>query len=236
MKTIKTDIIPKSTTIVDIDAPKELDKKEEAKGLTLDSPMVRNRIAQNGLLGLMKMKPAPFYLKEYAGQIEVGNLEDDLGKLKSCDWVIEVVIEYMPIKLDLLKKLVPNLAPGAILTTNTSGLSVNEMAEVLPPEIRKNFLATHFFNPPRYMRLMEIVPCKDTDPAVTKDMADFISLQKTREESEQSWIVEIADVDDSNYDLSVKNPNTPEEAPLRSPQEILTEIEELDLETASGFH
>ena len=155
--------------------PKELDKKEEAKGLTLDSPMVRNRIAQNGLLGLMKMKPAPFYLKEYAGQIEVGNLEDDLGKLKSCDWVIEVVIEYMPIKLDLLKKLVPNLAPGAILTTNTSGLSVNEMAEVLPPEIRKNFLATHFFNPPRYMRLMEIVPCKDTDPAVMKDMADFIS-------------------------------------------------------------
>ena len=155
--------------------PRELDKQEEAKGLTLDSPVVRNRIAQNGLQGLLKMKPAPFYLKEYAGQIEVGNLEDDLGKLKSCDWVIEVVIEYMPIKLDLLKKLVPNLAPGAILTTNTSGLSVNEMAEVLPAEVRKNFLATHFFNPPRYMRLMEIVPCKDTDPAVMKEMADFIS-------------------------------------------------------------
>ncbi|MGB3223728.1 MAG: 3-hydroxyacyl-CoA dehydrogenase/enoyl-CoA hydratase family protein, partial [Desulforhopalus sp.] len=106
---------------------------------------------------------------------QVGNLEDDLEKLKSCDWIIEVVIEYMPIKLDLLKKLVPHLAPGALLTTNTSGLSVNEMAEVLPPEVRKNFLATHFFNPPRYMRLMEIVPCKDTDLAVMKGLADFIS-------------------------------------------------------------
>ncbi len=155
--------------------PKELNKQEEAKGLTLDSPAVRNRIAQNGLQGLLKMKPAPFYLNEYAAQIQVGNLVDDLEKLKTCDWVIEVVIEYMPIKLDLLKKIVPNLAPGAILTTNTSGLSVNEMAAVLPAEVRKNFLATHFFNPPRYMRLMEIVPCKETDPVVMKGLADFIS-------------------------------------------------------------
>ncbi|MCP3890435.1 MAG: 3-hydroxyacyl-CoA dehydrogenase [Desulfobulbaceae bacterium] len=155
--------------------PKELDKKEEAKGLTLESPAVRNRIAANGLQGLLKMKPAPLYLKEYAAQIEVGNLEDDLGKLKQCDWIIEVVIEYMPIKLDLLKKIVPNLAPGAILSTNTSGLSVNEMAAVLPPEVKKNFLATHFFNPPRYMRLMEIVPCTDTDPEVMTGLADFIA-------------------------------------------------------------
>lgn len=154
--------------------PKDLDKKEEAKGLTLESPAVRNRIAANGLQALMKMKPAPFYLKNYAAQIQVGNFEDDLAKLKECDWIIEVVVEYRPIKLDLLKKLVPNLAPGAILTTNTSGLSVNEMAEVLPPEVKKNFLATHFFNPPRYMRLMELVPCKDTDPAVVDFLADFI--------------------------------------------------------------
>ncbi|OEU57534.1 MAG: 3-hydroxyacyl-CoA dehydrogenase [Desulfobulbaceae bacterium S3730MH12] len=155
--------------------PKELDKNEEAKGLTLDSPAVRNRIAESGLRGLLKMKPAPFYLTDFAGQVEVGNLEDDLGKLKECDWIIEVVVEYMPIKLDLLKKLVPHLAPGAILTTNTSGLSVNEMAEVLPAEVRKNFLATHFFNPPRYMRLMEIVPCTDTDPGVMQGLADFIA-------------------------------------------------------------
>lgn len=155
--------------------PKELDKQEEAEGLTLESPAVRNRIAASGLQGLLKMKPAPLYLKEYAGQIQVGNLEDDLAKLRECDWIIEVVVEYMPIKLDLLSKIVPHLAPGAILTTNTSGLSVNEMAEVLPPGVRKNFLATHFFNPPRYMRLMEIVPCSETDPLVMKGLADFIA-------------------------------------------------------------
>ncbi|MCK5516764.1 MAG: 3-hydroxyacyl-CoA dehydrogenase family protein, partial [Desulfobulbaceae bacterium] len=155
--------------------PKELDGQEEALGLTLDSPVVRNRIAGNGLKGLLKMKPAPFYLGEYGAQIETGNFEDDLGKLKECDWVIEVVVEYMPIKLDLFKKLVPHLAPGTILTTNTSGLSVNEMAAVLPAEMRKTFLATHFFNPPRYMRLMEIVPCVDTDPEVMHGLADFIA-------------------------------------------------------------
>jgi len=155
--------------------PKELTEQEKEKALTLESPQVRNRIAQAGLQGLMKMKPAPFYLKEYGAQIEVGNLEDDLDKLAACDWVIEVVVEYMPIKLDLLKKITPHLAPGAILTTNTSGLSVNEMAEVLTPEVQKNFLVTHFFNPPRYMRLMEIVPCKGTDPAVVEGMADFLS-------------------------------------------------------------
>jgi 3-hydroxyacyl-CoA dehydrogenase len=155
--------------------PKELDSEEEKRGLTLDSPAVRNRFASNGLKGLMRMKPAPFYLSKYSEQIEVGNLEDDLGKLKEYDWVIEVVVEYMPIKLELLKKLVSHLAPGTIVSTNTSGLSVNEMAKVLPVEVRKNFLATHFFNPPRYMRLMEIVACRDTDPEVIQGLSDFIA-------------------------------------------------------------
>jgi 3-hydroxyacyl-CoA dehydrogenase len=155
--------------------PKELNEKEKAQGLTLDSAVVRNRVARSGLQGLLKMKPAPFYLTDYVRQIEVGNFEDDLEKLKQCDWVIEVVVEYMPIKLDLLGKLVPFLAAGTILTTNTSGLSVDEMAEVLPDEVRKNFMATHFFNPPRYMRLMEIVPCLHTDPEVMQGLADFIA-------------------------------------------------------------
>ncbi|MCD6580938.1 MAG: enoyl-CoA hydratase/isomerase family protein [Desulfuromusa sp.] len=155
--------------------PRELTSAEEKQGLTLESPQVRNRIASEGLKALLKMKPAPFYLKQYAGQISVGNFDDDLGKLKDCDWVIEVVIEHMPIKKDLLTKVVPNLAEGAILSTNTSGLSVNEMADMLPAEIRKNFLVTHFFNPPRYMRLLEIVPSQYTDPEVVSGLADFIS-------------------------------------------------------------
>ena len=155
--------------------PKETNAQEQAQGLTLDSPQVRNRIAANGLAGLTKMKPAPFYLPAYAERIQVGNLVDDLPKLKNCDWVIEVVIEHLPIKKQLFEKLIPHLAPGAILSSNTSGLSINEMAQGLPPEIRRNFLITHFFNPPRYMRLLEIVPCRETDPAVVSGMSDFIS-------------------------------------------------------------
>ncbi|MCW8859636.1 MAG: 3-hydroxyacyl-CoA dehydrogenase/enoyl-CoA hydratase family protein [Deltaproteobacteria bacterium] len=155
--------------------PRELTPDEEKQGLNLESPQVRNRIANDGLSGLLQMKPAPLYLKEYAGQISTGNFDDDLAKLKNCDWVVEVVIEHMPIKKDLLTRLMPNLAEGAILSTNTSGLSVNEMAEVLPAEVRKNFLVTHFFNPPRYMRLLEIVPSQYTDPAIVSGLADFIS-------------------------------------------------------------
>jgi len=155
--------------------PKELNSEEEAGGLSLDTPQVRNRIAATGLAGLLKMKPAPLYLKEYASQIEIGNFDDDLPRLKDCDWVVEVIIEHLPIKQSLFEKVVPHLKPGAILSTNTSGLSVNAMAEGLPPEVRKNFLVTHFFNPPRYMRLLEIVPCRETDPNVVDDLAAFIS-------------------------------------------------------------
>ena len=155
--------------------PKELSDKEQAAGLSLESPLVRNGIARVGLEGLLKMKPAPLYLKQYASQIEVGNFDDDMVRLKECDWVIEVVIEHLPIKKMLFEKLVPHLASGAILSTNTSGLSVNDMAEVLPPEVRKNFMITHFFNPPRYMRLLEIVPCHETDPAVVEGLVEFIS-------------------------------------------------------------
>lgn len=136
----------------------------------------RSRIAEGGVAGLLKMKPAPFFLPGYAANIEVGNFDDDMARLKECDWVIEVVIENMAIKKQLFtEKVVPNLKEGAILSTNTSGLSVNEMAECLPENVRKNFLVTHFFNPPRYMRLLEIVTCKDTDPAIVSFMAEFIS-------------------------------------------------------------
>ncbi|MEI6827700.1 MAG: 3-hydroxyacyl-CoA dehydrogenase/enoyl-CoA hydratase family protein [Desulfuromonadales bacterium] len=156
--------------------PRELNDAEAAAGLTITDSKVRNRIATAGCDGLMKMKPAPFFLPGYAGTIEVGNFDDDMGKLKGCDWVVEVVIENMAIKKQLFtEKVVPNLKEGAILSTNTSGLSVNEMANCLPEQVRKNFLVTHFFNPPRYMRLLEIVSCSDTDPAVTAFMADFIA-------------------------------------------------------------
>jgi 3-hydroxyacyl-CoA dehydrogenase len=156
--------------------PRELTDEEKAKGLSLDSPEVRNRIAKNGLESLKTMNPAPFLLKEYARQIEVGNFEDHAAKLKDCDWVIEVVVENMDIKKKVFENtVVPNLADEAVLTTNTSGLSVNEMAEALPAEVRKRFLVTHFFNPPRYMRLMEVVGCKEADPAIVEGVAEFLN-------------------------------------------------------------
>ncbi len=156
--------------------PRAPDAAEAADGLTVADSRVRNRIAATGRDALMKMKPAPFYLPGYAANIEVGNFDDDIQKLRECDWVIEVVIENMAIKKQLfMEKVVPNLREGTILSTNTSGLSVGEMAKCLPEGVRKNFLVTHFFNPPRYMRLLEIVPCPDTAPAVVAFMADFIA-------------------------------------------------------------
>ncbi len=156
--------------------PREPTDSEKAEGLTINDPRVRNRIAAAGLEGLKKMKPAPFFLPGYAGNIETGNFDDDMVKLQGCDWVVEVVIENMAIKKQLFtEKVLPNLKEGAILSTNTSGLSVNEIASCLPENVRKNLLVTHFFNPPRYMRLLEIVSCEDTDPAVTAFMANFIS-------------------------------------------------------------
>ncbi|ADU66144.1 3-hydroxyacyl-CoA dehydrogenase NAD-binding protein [Desulfurispirillum indicum S5] len=156
-------------------APREASEAEKASGLSVESATVRNRIVRGGYEGLLKMKPAPFYLKEDARRIETGNFEDDMGRLRECDWVIEVIIENMAIKKQFFtEKVVPNLSAGAILSTNTSGLSVNELASVLPMEVRRNFLVTHFFNPPRYMRLLEIVGCSDTDPELLSSMSTFL--------------------------------------------------------------
>lgn len=155
--------------------PGEPSEEEKKAGLSRDSVEVRNRIADNGRRGLLNMKPAPLYLKSYIGRIEVGNFEDDLATLSTCDWVIEVVVENLEIKRSLFEQIVPHLKPQAVLSSNTSGLSVNEMAKGLPPELRKRFLVTHFFNPPRYMRLMEIIPCSEADGKMVGEMADFLA-------------------------------------------------------------
>ncbi|WP_041723755.1 3-hydroxyacyl-CoA dehydrogenase NAD-binding domain-containing protein [Calditerrivibrio nitroreducens] len=156
--------------------PKKLDDEDLKKGLTESSKEFRNKIVKKGYDGLLTMKPSPLFLKENINLIEIGNFEDDIQKLADADWVVEVVVENMDIKKSLFQeKVVPNLKKDAILSTNTSGLSVNELAKVMPEDVRKRFLITHFFNPPRYMKLMEIVPNEWTDPAITKFMAEFIS-------------------------------------------------------------
>jgi 3-hydroxyacyl-CoA dehydrogenase len=155
--------------------PTKLDPEAAAAGLTLADPAVRDALATRAIAGLEKMKPSPIYLASELARIEPGNLEDHLPKLRSCDWVVEVVVENLAIKRTLLaEKVVPNLRDDAILSTNTSGLSVNALAEALPEAVRRRFLVTHFFNPPRYMRLLELVACRETEPAVMAGMEDFL--------------------------------------------------------------
>jgi 3-hydroxyacyl-CoA dehydrogenase len=125
----------------------------------------RNLLSTKAIEALLKAKPAAFYENSSAQLITPGNLEDDLNQLAACDWIIEAVSENLAIKQSLLKKIVPHLRPNAIVTTNTSGLPIASIAAEMPSDFRKRWFGTHFFNPPRYMRLLEIIPTPDTDPA-----------------------------------------------------------------------
>jgi 3-hydroxyacyl-CoA dehydrogenase len=132
----------------------------------------RNRLALSALDALGKSKPAAFYEPSLSALITSGNFEDDLGKLAACDWVIEAVAENLAIKTALLARVVPHLAPHAMLTTNTSGLPVAQIAAGLAAH-RERFFGTHFFNPPRYMRLLETIPTAESDAAVVSAFAAF---------------------------------------------------------------
>jgi 3-hydroxyacyl-CoA dehydrogenase len=141
----------------------------------------RSAIASQALEALKKNKPAAFYDPAYAAHISVGNFDDDLGLLAGCDWVIEAVTENLAIKQALLDKVVPHLTPGAILTTNTSGLPVASIAAKLPEAVRRRWFGTHFFNPPRYMRLVEIIPTPEADPAAIAAVAHFADVLMGKE-------------------------------------------------------
>ncbi|GAB6155154.1 3-hydroxyacyl-CoA dehydrogenase/enoyl-CoA hydratase family protein [Desulfosporosinus burensis] len=153
--------------------PSKLSAKEEAAGLTLEDRKVRNSIAETNKAKLLKMNPAPFLVPEFADRIEVGNLSDDLGRLGEVDWVIEVVVERLDIKVDLFKKVAAHVRPGTIVTSNTSGISLKSMVSDLPESFTRYFLGTHFFNPPRYMKLLELIPGPNTDPEIIAFLAQF---------------------------------------------------------------
>ncbi len=153
--------------------PRALSPDEEKRGLTLTSPPVRNRLARAALDAALKAKPAPFFHSRLQNLIEIGNFEDDLARVAECDWIIEVVVENMAIKKKLLAQVAEHRKPGAIVTTNTSGLSVAGMSADCPKEFRQHFLGTHFFNPVRYMKLLEIIPGPETLPEVVAFMAEF---------------------------------------------------------------
>ncbi len=130
-------------------------------------------VAEKGIQAALKLKPAPFYNPKSAKLITPCNYDEHLEMLKEVDWIIEGVIERLDIKQQLFNRIIPHLKPGAIVTSNTSGLSLKEMCEGMPEDFRKRFLVTHFFNPPRYMHLLEIVPGEDTLPEVVADIAEF---------------------------------------------------------------
>ena len=141
-----------------------------------DGP-VRNRIAAAGLEAAVKSKPAAFFKPTMARLVTVGNFEDDLKKLAEVDWIIEAVVEDLEIKRSLLRKVDAVRKPGTIITTNTSGLPVAKIVEGFPEDLRRNWFGTHFFNPPRYMRLLELIPTPDADPAAMDAIARFCDLR-----------------------------------------------------------
>ncbi len=154
-------------------APAQLNDAEAAAGLTLEDRRVRNRISSEGVMSMAKNRPALLYHKDLASYVTPCNYEDDVAKLAECDWIVEAVVERLDIKQRVFEMVDDHRKPGSIVTSNTSGLSVAAMAEGRTEDFRKHFMVTHFFNPVRYMRLLEFVPCADTDPALFAAMADF---------------------------------------------------------------
>lgn len=146
--------------------PKELTADEEKKGLTLENKAIRNKIAQMHLTNALKSKPSPIYNQAFASRITVGNTEDDLEKIKDCDWVLEVVIERLDIKKSVFEQIEKHRKPGTLITSNTSGIPMHMMMEGRSEDFQKHFCGTHFFNPPRYLQLFEIIPGPKTAPEV----------------------------------------------------------------------
>ncbi len=151
--------------------PRELNEKEIAKGLTLEDKAVRNRLVNDALANSIKSKPAPLYHKKFASRITTGNLEDDIAKVADVDWIIEVVVERLDIKKQVFENLEKYRTPGTLITSNTSGIPIKFMNEGRSEDFRKHFCGTHFFNPPRYLKLFEIIPGPDT----SQEILDFLN-------------------------------------------------------------
>lgn len=158
--------------LLDIVPPKSSDD-DKKRGLTENNPQFRNRIAQSNLEKLRKAKPAPFYEKDFESLITCGNFDDNLNWVSEVDWVIEAVLEKLDVKRALFSRVLKHWKEGTILSTNTSGISINQISEGFTENQKKHFLGTHFFNPPRYMKLLEIIPTEKTDPEIVRFISHF---------------------------------------------------------------
>ncbi|WP_158840815.1 3-hydroxyacyl-CoA dehydrogenase/enoyl-CoA hydratase family protein [Polaribacter sp. L3A8] len=152
--------------------PRELNDKEKAKGLTLEDKVVRNRLVNDALTASLKSKPSPIYNQKFANRITTGNLDDDIAKVADVDWIMEVVVERLDIKKIVFDKLEKYRTPGTIISSNTSGIPIKFMNEGRSEDFQKHFAVTHFFNPPRYLKLFEVVPGPDCKQEVT----DFLMM------------------------------------------------------------
>ncbi|NQU35582.1 MAG: 3-hydroxyacyl-CoA dehydrogenase/enoyl-CoA hydratase family protein [Bacteroidetes bacterium] len=160
--------------LIDI-VPRELTDKEKAAGLSIDDKVVRNRIVNDSLMASLKSKPSPIYKQEFAKRISTGNFDDDLQKIKDYDWIIEVVIERLDIKKSVFERVDKLRKSGSLVTTNTSGISVESMIEGRSEDFQQNFCGTHFFNPPRYLQLFEIIPTTKTNDDVISFLEEYSS-------------------------------------------------------------
>lgn len=160
--------------VVLLDAvPDKLTPDEEKRGLSLQHPAVRNRLVRAGLERCAKASPANFALPEFVERITTGNTTDDMQKLASADWIVEAIFENLDAKQQLMAKIEAVRKPNAIVSSNTSGLPIHKIAEGRSDDCKKHFLGTHFFNPPRYLKLLEIIPTADTSPSVVTFMQQF---------------------------------------------------------------
>src|SRR5580698_5601937 len=157
--------------------PTELNAEEQKKNLTLQDPRVRNRIVHAGLDAAKKAKPAAFFTPETAKLVTPGNFDDNLGWCAQVDWIIEAVAENIEIKRALFTKVEAVRAPGTIVTTNTSGIPVHEIAVGRSEDFQQHFAGTHFFNPPRYMKLVELIPGPKTKPDVLETLGEICDVR-----------------------------------------------------------
>ncbi len=150
--------------------PTELTDSEKSHGLNLGQNQVKNRIVRESFQATIKAKPSPLYHKKFAARIKLGNFDGDLEMVSSADWILEAVIENLEIKKNVYEKVDQYRKPGSIITSNTSGIPIALMTDGRDEDFRRHFCGTHFFNPPRYLRLLEIIPTAQTDP----DLVDFL--------------------------------------------------------------
>ena len=156
--------------------PAELTETEKAKKMVLDHPAVKNRIVNEALAAAIKSNPSPVYNSTVVKRIQTGNFIDNMKDISSCDWIIEVVVERLDIKLNIFSEVEKFRKPGTLISSNTSGIPIHLMNEGRSEDFKKHFCGTHFFNPPRYLRLLEIIPTPYTDPAVTQFLLEYGDL------------------------------------------------------------